>query len=225
MDATQFDTVTKGLTTTPSRRQVVGGMLGGLAATLAGARALEAKKKKGKKKDKKKVTICHNGQTITVSQSALNAHLAHGDLVGVCPSLPPPPPASPAPLVKFKADPMTAANEVAPNVGDPLGRGSAQFTIQGSTICGLFQFATDTPNQTVSGAHIHAGNSTTNGPIVVDFFPSGGPTGVGQQLCLPCPGTVCADIQRNPAAFYANTHTTPSFPNGAIRAQLQVDPS
>jgi hypothetical protein len=32
----------------------------------------------------KKVTICHKGHTITVSQSAVPAHLAHGDHVGPC---------------------------------------------------------------------------------------------------------------------------------------------
>ena len=34
---------------------------------------------------KTKVTICHKGKnTITVSQAALKAHLAHGDTVGPC---------------------------------------------------------------------------------------------------------------------------------------------
>jgi hypothetical protein len=31
-----------------------------------------------------KVTICHNGHTITISQSALPAHLRHGDTIGPC---------------------------------------------------------------------------------------------------------------------------------------------
>ncbi|MGD0712438.1 MAG: T9SS type A sorting domain-containing protein, partial [Bacteroidales bacterium] len=34
--------------------------------------------------DGKKVTICHKGQTITISINALPAHLAHGDCVGPC---------------------------------------------------------------------------------------------------------------------------------------------
>jgi len=33
-----------------------------------------------------KVTICHNGHSITVAQSAVPAHLAHGDTVGPCAS-------------------------------------------------------------------------------------------------------------------------------------------
>ncbi len=34
----------------------------------------------------KKVTICHKGKTITISRSALPAHLRHGDTVGACPA-------------------------------------------------------------------------------------------------------------------------------------------
>lgn len=35
-----------------------------------------------------KVKICHKGNTITVSQAALPAHLAHGDTLGKCPPKP-----------------------------------------------------------------------------------------------------------------------------------------
>jgi len=31
------------------------------------------------------ITICHKGNTITISISALPAHLAHGDTLGACP--------------------------------------------------------------------------------------------------------------------------------------------
>jgi len=33
---------------------------------------------------KKKVTVCHNGQSITINKNALQAHLNHGDCVGAC---------------------------------------------------------------------------------------------------------------------------------------------
>ncbi|MBA3735477.1 MAG: hypothetical protein H0W90_09835 [Actinobacteria bacterium] len=33
-----------------------------------------------------KVTICHKGHTITISRSALPAHLRHGDTIGPCPA-------------------------------------------------------------------------------------------------------------------------------------------
>lgn len=31
-----------------------------------------------------RVTICHKGNTLTISQSGLNGHLGHGDTVGAC---------------------------------------------------------------------------------------------------------------------------------------------
>jgi hypothetical protein len=40
----------------------------------------------GRKEEK--VTICHNGQTITVSEHAVAAHLAQGDTLGPCPASP-----------------------------------------------------------------------------------------------------------------------------------------
>ncbi len=36
------------------------------------------------------VTICHNGNTITIDDSALQAHLNHGDTIGGCPIITPP---------------------------------------------------------------------------------------------------------------------------------------
>ena len=33
-----------------------------------------------------KVTICHKGQTITVAEPAVQAHLKHGDTPGPCPT-------------------------------------------------------------------------------------------------------------------------------------------
>jgi hypothetical protein len=33
-----------------------------------------------------KVTICHNGHTLTVGAPGANAHLAHGDTLGPCPA-------------------------------------------------------------------------------------------------------------------------------------------
>jgi hypothetical protein len=32
----------------------------------------------------KKVTVCHEGNTLEISQSALDTHLAHGDTLGPC---------------------------------------------------------------------------------------------------------------------------------------------
>jgi len=44
-------------------------------------------KDKGEKHGKEKVTICHKGKNITVSESAVKAHLNHGDSLGPCPEI------------------------------------------------------------------------------------------------------------------------------------------
>jgi hypothetical protein len=91
----QFDTLLRSLSHTPSRRNALrllaGSTFGGLLTL--GAVHTKAKnggrgKGKGKNNKGKKVTICHQGKTITVSKSAQKAHLAHGDSIGRCPSGP-----------------------------------------------------------------------------------------------------------------------------------------
>lgn len=86
MDNVRFDALLRALSRTPSRRGALrllaGSALGGLlAADPIGA---EAKRGGGGGKGKGKVTICHKGETITVSRSALKRHRKHGDTVGDC---------------------------------------------------------------------------------------------------------------------------------------------
>src|SRR5688572_31429214 len=68
-------------------------MLRGLAATglgLGTLRVSDIEAAKNKKKNGKKVTLCHKGQSITVSKSAVKGHKQHGDTPGPCPvTLPP----------------------------------------------------------------------------------------------------------------------------------------
>lgn len=110
MDAERFDTLLRSLSDTPSRRGALrllaGSALGSLltfgwVSTDAKKGGKGKSKGKGKKKSKQKVTICHSGQTIRVSQSAWKAHEKHGDSFGACatpnPPGPPPPPSGPPP--------------------------------------------------------------------------------------------------------------------------------
>lgn len=96
MDGQGFDRIVRGLTNAGSRRQIVGGVLGGAAALLTGAAVLEAKrggngksrgnaKGRGKAKVQTKLTFCHSGNgkkytPITVASPAQKAHHdKHGD--------------------------------------------------------------------------------------------------------------------------------------------------
>jgi hypothetical protein len=97
MNNNRFDTLLRSLSTAHSRRNglrlLTGSAFTGLLTL--GAGSTEAKKGgharskgKGKNKKGKKVTLCHQGQTITVSKSAVKGHTKHGDTVGPCPSGP-----------------------------------------------------------------------------------------------------------------------------------------
>jgi hypothetical protein len=94
MDNDRFDTLLRSLTTGHSRRNALR-LLAGSAFTgllTLGTGSTEAKnggRGNGNGKNKKgKVTLCHKGQTITVSKSAVKGHKKHGDTAGACPSAP-----------------------------------------------------------------------------------------------------------------------------------------
>lgn len=110
--------------------------------------------------------------------------------------------------------PLSGANEVAPNVGDPDGFGTANITIDDSTA----PFPTISWNITVgnillppSAAHIHMGAAGTNGPVRVDF--SAQLTGSGLQ------DADLVGVLANPIGWYVNVHNT-DHPGGAVRGQV-----
>lgn len=89
MDDRQFDRLTLRFGAGLSRR--AGLRLVPAVAALLGTHAVlpghdAAAKGKGKAK---KTTLCHEGQTITVSKKAKKGHLKHGDTLGPCASPPP----------------------------------------------------------------------------------------------------------------------------------------
>ena len=99
MDSKQFDELVARLARGSTRRDALKGVAGGALASVTGVVTVASAKNggkgkgKGKGKDKKKckgkgkdkVTICHKGQTITVSRCAYEkGHASHGDTLGPC---------------------------------------------------------------------------------------------------------------------------------------------
>jgi len=84
MDQQRFDVLTKTLANSTSRRTALRVVFGS-AAALSLIRRSETVTAKNQR-----VTLCHQGdagpETITVSESAVDAHLAHGDVLGPCAS-------------------------------------------------------------------------------------------------------------------------------------------
>jgi hypothetical protein len=90
VDGERFDALLREVATPSSRRRIVGGVLGGVAALVAGTAVIKAVPGKGKGKGQNKVQICHKpdattgeGQVITVAEPAVKAHQKHGD--ALCP--------------------------------------------------------------------------------------------------------------------------------------------
>lgn len=87
MDGAAFDRVIQRLHLAAGRRSVLTSLAGaGLAVSAASAVDTVTAKKK-----KKKVTICRNGQTLSVTKKKKGKHLQPGDTAGPCPSTTRPP--------------------------------------------------------------------------------------------------------------------------------------
>ncbi|MFT4040214.1 MAG: hypothetical protein QM692_18690 [Thermomicrobiales bacterium] len=80
MDTSTFDTITRSLARIRSRRAALGVLAAGLAAVAGPTSQLEAKKKK----KPKKVTLCLNGETITVAKKQRNGYIRQGATAGKC---------------------------------------------------------------------------------------------------------------------------------------------
>lgn len=115
---------------------------------------------------------------------------------------------------------LTGAAE-APGPGDSDGSGTASITLnQGQgTVC--FDLTWQNVDGTVFAGHIHIASPGSPGPIVVPLF-SG--SFAGTDSVSGCVENVDPElikaIRHDPAAYYVNIHSRPSFPGGALRGQL-----
>ena len=113
---------------------------------------------------------------------------------------------------------LLGANE-RPNPGDPDGAGTAAFQvdIDKNRLC--YTLAASNIPLPATGAHIHRGDSSISGPVVIPFT---NPTAAGSSAgCVAVDGALLREILANPAGFYANIHST-EFGGGAVRAALQT---
>ena len=109
---------------------------------------------------------------------------------------------------------LTGAAEV-PGPGDMDGAAAVVIrTRAGSNQICVIAFAT---NQIATPTlfHIHQGDPTVAGPIVVDFVPLL-PSGIG---CVKVERKLTRAIVRDPAGYYFNIHNV-DFPAGAVRGTL-----
>lgn len=114
---------------------------------------------------------------------------------------------------------LTGAAEV-PGPGDPDASGTALITLnqgQGEVCFDLSWVGID---GTVTAAHIHIGDPTVAGPVVVPLFTDAALSGTDSASgCVSASEELIKAIRQNPENYYVNIHSD-VFPAGAIRGQL-----
>ncbi len=114
--------------------------------------------------------------------------------------------------------PLTATllgvNEV-PGPGDPDGSGTATLRLNPGQqeICYELVVSGIAP---ASAAHIHVGDATTAGPVVVGLA---APTSGTSSGCVSVDRDLILAIMHNPEQYYVNVHNA-EYPAGALRGQL-----
>ncbi len=80
-------------------------------------------------------------------------------------------------------------------------------------------YAVKNVDGTLTGAHIHRGRPSQNGPIVIPLTASGDGTTAAASDCQSITDTLASAIKKNPSKYYFNVHSS-EFLNGAARGQL-----
>jgi hypothetical protein len=117
---------------------------------------------------------------------------------------------------------LTGAAEV-PGPGDEDGFGAAEIkvNVRKEKVC--FTLVVLDVTLPAAAAHIHAGDATVAGDVVVTLEAPAEIAGSGVGLATGCVGgqerSLLRDIKNNPDQYYVNVHTS-DFPDGALRGQL-----
>ena len=95
--------------------------------------------------------------------------------------------------------------------------GFFSYTIQGDQLC--YTITVRNLSLPAVAAHIHRAPRHVAGPIVIELeVPPA--TSFTNSECVLVGGTLLADVQANPKAYYVNVHTG-NFPGGEVRGQLK----
>ena len=116
-------------------------------------------------------------------------------------------------LRRLKAN-LTGAAEV-PGPGDSDGTGKASLTLSAGKNQICYELAVSNIG-TATAAHIHAGDATVAGPVLVMLTP---PANGSAKECATLEREKILDMIKNPGGYYVNVHNA-EFPDGAVRGQL-----
>lgn len=129
--------------------------------------------------------------------------------------------------LRFKTD-LLSTNELTSHDADGRGKATVRIDAAAGLVCFDLSFRdSGTPNR----AHIHVGDASTAGGIVVPFFDIHTPATVldprhevlesksRTEGCVTADPALLAEIAANPADYYVNLHNA-RFPAGSMRGQL-----
>lgn len=111
---------------------------------------------------------------------------------------------------------LTGAAEV-PGPGDPDGTGTASVNLEVTKRDVCFEVTVQKIDKPV-GMHIHEGEATESGGIVVALTTPEA-TDTTTKGCADADAELIGRMAANPGDFYVNVHTD-TYPQGAVRGQL-----
>lgn len=114
--------------------------------------------------------------------------------------------------------PLTAAAEV-PGPGNNAASGAVTLQIDSRALKACYAIDHKGLDGPITAAHIHKGAKGAQGAPVVTFKKA--MRGDAWDNCVDITQELADEIIANHANYYVNVHTA-GFPNGAIRAQLDV---
>jgi len=118
------------------------------------------------------------------------------------------------------AGPFVSTTALVPNpnppgpAGDPAGSGSIDLELNDVTGEVCYNLTTAGLSSAITAGHIHIGNATMNGAVLVNLAITGNGAG-----CVTATPADVAAILADEAGHYVNIHTT-AHPSGAIRGQV-----
>lgn len=127
--------------------------------------------------------------------------------------------AAPAAMAKGRplAADLTGAAEV-PGPGDEDGAGKARLRLNQGRHRICYRIEVSDVTLPATGAHIHAGDASVAGPVVVALDPPD-EAGLAKGCVKGVDRSLIKAIRKHPADYYINVHTS-DFPAGAVRGQL-----